>query len=65
LAKNTRYRMHDRYVFPAVGANTDSLHDMILTHYYRQWRAERGLPETHEAASDHPPKEDAGQSPAS
>ncbi|PZF88570.1 YaaC family protein [Micromonospora deserti] len=29
LAHSTLYRLHDRYVFPAVGANTDSLHPVM------------------------------------
>jgi hypothetical protein len=29
LAHSTLYRLHDRYVFPAVGANTESLHPVM------------------------------------
>ncbi|MBF9135522.1 hypothetical protein I0C86_42505 [Plantactinospora sp. S1510] len=29
LAHSTLYRLHDRYVFPAVGVNTDSLHPVM------------------------------------
>jgi hypothetical protein len=29
LTHTTRYRLHDRFVFPAVGANTDSLHPVM------------------------------------
>ncbi|WP_431924206.1 YaaC family protein [Micromonospora wenchangensis] len=29
LAHSTPYRLHDRYAFPAVGANTDSLHPVM------------------------------------
>ncbi|WP_432973577.1 YaaC family protein [Dactylosporangium sp. CA-233914] len=29
LSHTTSYRLHDRYVFPAVGANTDSLHPVM------------------------------------
>ncbi|MEV0427879.1 YaaC family protein [Micromonospora sp. NPDC050495] len=29
LAHSTLYRLHDRYAFPAVGANTDSLHPVM------------------------------------
>jgi hypothetical protein len=45
------------------------LADIILNEYYRQWRADRGLPEKppHPAgtACDPPQGEDAGQNPES
>jgi hypothetical protein len=41
------------------------LADMILSEYYRQWRAERGFPETPDSTSDPPLEEDAGRNPAS
>ena len=41
------------------------LAEIILNEYYRQWRAERGLPERHEPTLSPELEEDAGQHPGS